>query len=190
MSISSRIIIIADSDHTLRNVVRQHLSDLGFNALLAASGPEAERLARRALARLVILDIELGLLGMYDACARIRRHPGYEGIPIVLLTAVDAPRRRAAAIRAGASAFLVKPFSVNDLMREIEPFILDPDMRRFDDDAPYRVRMPGFGEPPVQVWGPPPEMAWKFGTESKLAEGRRVLDVLRAPDQDEEKRRR
>jgi DNA-binding response OmpR family regulator len=179
---SSRIIIIADGDHTLRNVLRQHLTDLGFNTLLAANGPEAEQLAKRVLARLVILDIELGVLGVYDACARIRRHPGYETVPIILLSTIDAPRRRFAAERAGASAMLVKPFSVNDLMREIDRHILDPDTRRPVEDGQARVRVPGFGEAPVQVWGPPPQMTWKFGGGSKLAEGKRMLELMRAPD--------
>ena len=182
MSTESRIVIIADADRNLRNVLRQHFTELGSYPILAADGAEAESVAMNMQARMVILDIDLTIFTSYDACARIRRTAGYQSVPIVLMSAIDAPRRRAAAQRAGANSFLVKPFSVNDLMREVAPFfaVSGPPVAE-KPAAPSRPRVPGFGGAPVQVWEPSPQLTWKFGTDSKLAEGKRWLELVRAP---------
>ncbi len=182
MSTESRIVIIADADRNLRNVLRQHFTDLGFYPILAADGAEAESIATTMQAGLVILDIDLTIFTSYNACARIRRTDGYATVPVVLLSAIDAPRRRAAARRAGANAFLVKPFSVNDLMREVSPFlpVSGPPVPE-NPITPARPRVPGFGEAPVQVWDPSPQLSWKFGADSKLAEGKRWLELVRSP---------
>lgn len=173
---SDRFVIVAEQDWNLRNVLRQYLDTLGFRPLVTPMGGEAEDFARRVQAHLVLLDVELPGFGGYEACARIRHMPGYAGVPIVLMTAVSSSRRQMAAQRAGASAMLLKPFSMNDLTREIERFLVDPDTipRR-----PADAGVPGFAEAPVKVWQTGADLSWRFGEGSELSAGKRTLEMMR-----------
>jgi CheY-like chemotaxis protein len=80
-------------------------------------------LASRLDASLIILDINMPQLDGFQACAQIRRLPGYDGTPIVMLTADDGERVQAAASRVGATMFLVKPFSTTALMLALARFL-------------------------------------------------------------------
>lgn len=167
--------IIAEPDWNLRNVLRQHLDSVGYRSLVTPMAAEAEDFAARVLAGVVILDVELPGISGYETCLRIRRYPDYDTVPIIMLTGVDLPRRRAAAQRAGADALLVKPFSMNDLMREIEQRA----RRDGAAGADGTHATPGLAEAPVQVWEPAQDLEWRFGEGSDLAHGKRVLEMLR-----------
>ena len=118
-------IIVADTDSQFRNLLRLELIDLGFEPLLAFNGDKAFRLAESQVVRLAILDTSLPDFGAYNTCLRMRRLPHYGAVPILLMTRLNEPRIRAAAIRAGISALLLKPFSVRDLIDELERYLVD-----------------------------------------------------------------
>jgi CheY-like chemotaxis protein len=65
-----------------------------------------------------------------EACQQIRALPRYAAVPIVLLTVFDVEGMKRRALRAGASAFLSKPFSRGALLAALGPLI-----------AGYRRRM-------------------------------------------------
>ena len=155
--------IIAEHDSLVRDALRVEFSHLGFVVLLAASGPEAEDFAARTVADLVILDVMLPRLSGYDACARIRQRVGYENTPIVLTTYKRSPRVDAAAVAAGATSILGKPYSFNDLLSTLAPHLRA--------DHPLLVKLPGvagLGEPAGREWGKPETLEWRFGTDFRL----------------------
>jgi CheY-like chemotaxis protein len=79
----SPIVIIAEPDPLIRNVLRVEFTHWDYVVRLAAAGQEAEDYAAHAVAHLIVLDAKLQL-GAYDACARIRLQPEYAARPIVL----------------------------------------------------------------------------------------------------------
>ena len=147
-------IIVADTDSQFRNLLRLELIDLGFEPLLAFNGDEAFRFAESQVVRLAILDTSLPDFGAYNTCLRMRRLPHYGAVPILLMTRLNEPRIRAAAIRAGISALLLKPFSVSDLIDELERYLVDESDPRAV--AAWRQSTSGFShgrraaEPPAQ----------------------------------------
>ena len=90
---------------------------------LAANGLEAVALATRMRAALVILDINMPELDGFEACAQIRRLPGYDATPIVMLTSDDREKAQVTADRVGATMFLMKPFSTTALMLALSRFL-------------------------------------------------------------------
>lgn len=179
MGMSEHYVIVAEQDWNLRNVLRQYLDSHGFRALVTPIAGEAEDFARHVPADLVLLDTELPGYSSYEACARIRHTPGYEGVPIVLMNTVSSTRRHLAAQRAGASAILLKPFSMNDLAHEIDRFLGDPDMSQPPSRGGTETP-PGYARAPVKVWEPAASLAWQFGEDSDLSSGRRTLEMLRS----------
>ncbi len=174
---SERFVIVAEQDWNLRNVLRQYLDGQGFRTLVTPIAGEAEDFARRVLADLVLLDVELPGFSGFEACARIRHTAGYAGVPIVLMTSVSSTRRLMAAQRAGASAMLLKPFSMADLGREIDRFLRDPDTLAGPDAA---MTVPGFDRAPVKVWERAGDLSWRFGEGSELSAGKRTLEMMRS----------
>ena len=138
--------------------------------MLAASGPEAEDYAAHAVAHLIVLDTKLQL-GAYDACARIRRRPGYADRPIVLTTNEASPRVKAAADTAGVTVVLAKPYSVSDLFSAIRPFVPSDDLL-----LTHRARG-GLGEP--KDWTLASPRTWQSGGNSALTRNGQLLPIVR-----------
>lgn len=165
------IVIIAEPDPIISSILRVEFTRLDFAVLLAASGPEAESYAGQTVAHLVVLDTKLHL-DAYDACARIRRLPGYPDRPIVLTATESSPRVRAAAERASATAVLEKPYSVHDLFNAIRPF-LPPDDLLLTHSAPAG----GMNAP--RTWPPTPPLIWESGDDSALSRNGQLLPIVR-----------
>ena len=116
-------VIVADNDSMMRGLLRTALEQPKRTLLLCADGLEALELAHQTLATLVLLDLRMPRIDGIEACLRIRQLPRYGSVPIVILTVFDGETLRQRALRAGASAFLGKPFSREVLLREINPLI-------------------------------------------------------------------
>jgi CheY-like chemotaxis protein len=165
-------VIVADNDSIIRGILRSVLEAQGFTVLSAVNGVEAIDLAMRTRARLIILDFKMPRLDGVTCCAEIRALDGYADVPVLILTAFDDPAMRARAERAGASAFLAKPFKPIDLLRVIAQLV--------GPSPQHGHALPGLAEPTAVVWGRRKEPAPLFGDPVELSEGRRVLGICRA----------
>jgi DNA-binding response OmpR family regulator len=164
-------IIIAEHDARIRDVLRVEFSHINFVVLLAASGPEAEDFAAQTVAHLAVLDVALAGFSGYDACARIRRQKGYDRTPIVLTAHSQSPRVEAAAMKAGATAMLIKPYSFNDLLQTLAPHLPAGD--------PLQRNLPNPGDASGREWGRPETLEWRFGSDSGLSKNRLMLPIVR-----------
>lgn len=164
-------VIVADNDSIVRGILRSVLEAEGFTVLPAVNGVEAVDLAMRTRARLVILDYKMPRLDGFTSCAEMRQLDGYADVPILILTAFDDPGIRERAERAGATAFLAKPFKAFDLLRVIAEFV---------GPSPHGHAGSGVVEPAGLVWTRRREPAPLFGEPAELSEGRRVLGICRA----------
>jgi CheY-like chemotaxis protein len=165
------IVIIAEPDPMIRSVLRVEFTHWDFAVFLAASGREADDYAAHTVAHLVVIDARLQL-GAYEACARIRRRPGYATRPIVLTATEASPRIAAAAQKAGATVLLAKPYSVTDLISAIRPFVLPDDLL-----LTHRAQAPGVSEP--KEWSRSPNLTWQASGNSALARNGLLLPIVR-----------
>jgi CheY-like chemotaxis protein len=179
--LSANDVIIADNDSIIRGILRSVLEAEGFTVLSAANGVEAIDLAMRTQARLIILDYKMPRLDGVNSCAEIRALDGYADVPVLILTAFDDAAIRDQAERAGATAFLAKPFTPIDLLR-VTARLVGPSPRKGHALA-------GLAEPTAVIWNRRQEPAPLFGEPVELSEGRRVLGICRAdPDSGHHKR--
>ncbi len=166
------IIIIAEPDPMISSVLRVEFTHLDFAVLLAASGKEVEDYAAQVVAHLIILDTKLHL-GAYDACARIRRRPGYADRPIVLTTNKNTEAVQAAADQAGATVVLAKPYSFADLFKVLEPSLPADDLL-----FTQRTRTTGMSAP--KEWPLSPPLTWQAGgNNAELARNAQLLPIVR-----------
>lgn len=119
------LILLADDDDLVRSVVRLTLEDREYEFLEAATGLEALELCNRHRPDLAILDWRMpGATGI-EVIERLQQAERTMHIPTILLTANDKPSQIERGCRAGARAFLIKPFSPLELVRTVEAVFAD-----------------------------------------------------------------
>ncbi len=110
-----RTILVCDDEAVLRALVRATLEGDGYSIVEARDAGEALDRARGIRPDLILLDQMMpGRTGLV-ALAELRADPELAGIPVVMLTARAQVADREAAENAGATRFLTKPFSPDEL---------------------------------------------------------------------------
>jgi DNA-binding response OmpR family regulator len=116
-------ILVADDDADILRLISQRLSHRGYRVLTAESGDEALGIALRRSPDAAVLDgIMPGLEG-HEVCAAMRADSRTADVPIVLLTAKAADADETEAIEAGADAYIVKPFRIEELDTKIRELL-------------------------------------------------------------------
>ncbi len=115
-------VLVVDDDKDNLSLMREILRANGFEVRTIDQGLGALDLAREAHPALVLLDFKMQDTDGYTVLNQLKNDPGTQDIPVIVMTgstiADDAKRQRALAL--GASCFMSKPFSVEDLIQEIE----------------------------------------------------------------------
>jgi two-component system chemotaxis response regulator CheY len=115
-------ILIVDDSPTIRRMVRASLARFfpTVEFLEAASGLEAiERLALASIG-LIVLDLNMPDMHGLEVLQFVRSHDKYRNVPIVILTTRGDEASRSAAMAAGASTYLTKPFAPELLASEVQ----------------------------------------------------------------------
>jgi DNA-binding response OmpR family regulator len=129
---SNEILIIED-DADIAESLQYNFKREGFRVVVAESGEKGLRLAldEKNAPALIILDLMLpGMSGM-ELCRRLRREPLTEKTPIIMLTAKAAETDKIAGLDVGADDYIVKPFSVKEVVARVRAVL-----RRSDNDEP------------------------------------------------------
>ena len=113
------LILIADDDASVRELVELALSEAGFETCTAASGDGAIALASDQLISAAVLDVNLPGRSGYEVCRELRRLYGAT-IPILFASGVRTePYDRIGGLLLGADDYLVKPFDPDDLVTRL-----------------------------------------------------------------------
>lgn len=115
---AAKIMIVEDED-ALVTLLTYNLEQQGFDVVCTKTGSEALLLAEEEGPDLIILDWMLpGLTGI-EICRQIRARPKTKSIPVIMLTARGEEADRVRGLSTGADDYIVKPFSVAELMARV-----------------------------------------------------------------------
>ena len=110
-------ILIVDDSPTIRKMVRASLRGLeSFEFIEAANGLEAIEQVALGPVALLILDLNMPDMHGVDVLKFLRRHPSSREVPVVVLTTRGDESSRDAAIAAGATQYMTKPFIPQTLL--------------------------------------------------------------------------
>ena len=136
MTTPSAHILVIEDEVKLARFIELELSYEGYQVSLAHDGFSGLTTARDAKPDLIILDWMLPGLSGLEVCRRLRTTG--DKVPVVLLTAKDEVSDRVAGLDAGADDYVVKPFSIEELLARVRAHLrrvqeTDPDVLQFED---------------------------------------------------------
>ncbi len=110
-------ILIVDDEAPIIDVLSYNLKQAHYQVAAAWDGEQALALARREQPDLIILDLMLPKLDGIEVCRALRRECD---VPIIMLTARDEEIDRVLGLEMGADDYVVKPFSVRELLARVK----------------------------------------------------------------------
>jgi two-component system phosphate regulon response regulator PhoB len=118
----ARVLIVEDEE-ALTLLLRYNLEAEGYEVESVARGDEAETRFKEKLPDLVILDWMLPGLSGIELCRRLRARAESKLLPIIMLTARGEESERVRGLATGADDYIVKPFSVPELMARVRALL-------------------------------------------------------------------
>jgi DNA-binding response OmpR family regulator len=112
-------ILIADDEPNIVTALEFLLRRRGHEVLVARNGEEALGLVDECRPDLVLLDVMMPVRSGYEVCQRMRAHPEWRHIKIVMLSAKGRETEVSKGMSVGADLYVTKPFSTRELMAKI-----------------------------------------------------------------------
>jgi two-component system, sensor histidine kinase and response regulator len=129
-----KTILIIDDEEPLRLMLTELLKAAGYRPLGAASAAQGLRLARAHQPDLVLTDIRMPGMDGHAAVQELRRIPGFELVPIVIMTAHAGLPDMRRGMTLGADDYVAKPFENAELLRIVAHHLGRADQRRREAD--------------------------------------------------------
>ena len=117
-----RVMIVEDED-TLAMMLRYNLEAEGYSVETVERGDEAETRLRETVPDLLLLDWMLPGISGIELCRRLRSRDATRALPIIMLTARGEESERVRGLATGADDYVVKPFSVPELMARVRAIL-------------------------------------------------------------------
>jgi two-component system, OmpR family, phosphate regulon response regulator PhoB len=116
-------VLIVEDEAPLMELLRYNLEAEGFRVAVSETGEDAEMLVNEERPDLIVLDWMLPGVSGIEICRRIRSRPETRSIPIILLTARGEEADRIRGLSTGADDYVVKPFSLPELMARVRAIL-------------------------------------------------------------------
>ncbi len=113
-------VLVVDDEKDLAELLDYNLKKEGYAVLCAGDGLEALRLVQSEAPDLVVLDIMLpGMQGL-EVLKALKKKPGTQAIPVILLTAKSEELDKVLGLELGADDYVTKPFSPRELVARVK----------------------------------------------------------------------
>jgi two-component system OmpR family response regulator len=152
--------LVVEDGVRMAAAIRRALRGAGVVADVTASGKDAQWMATASAYDVIVLDVMLPDMDGFDTCVQLRRAGVWT--PIIMVTARDAVSDRVRGLDVGADDYLIKPFSLEELLARLRalarregverPTVMvvgtlrtgdfGPDVGRSDQGGPRGVRQP------------------------------------------------
>jgi two-component system phosphate regulon response regulator PhoB len=119
---TARILIVEDEE-PLTLLLRYNLESEGYLVDAVARGDDADTRLKESVPDLIVLDWMLPGLSGIELCRRLRARPETRSLPIIMLTARGEESERVRGLATGADDYIVKPFSVPELLARVRALL-------------------------------------------------------------------
>ncbi|MFT8775069.1 MAG: response regulator [Gluconacetobacter liquefaciens] len=115
-----RVLTIDDS-RTMQGMLRKALEEAGYDVIQGGDGVEGIEVLESAdpPPNVIITDINMPRMDGFGVIEAVRKMPAFKHLPIIVLTTESDPEKKARARAAGATGWIIKPFSSDSLVAAI-----------------------------------------------------------------------
>ena len=113
------VILIADDDEIIIDLIRFRLESEGHTVVAATDGEAVLAVLAERVPDLILLDSMMPIISGMEVLRVLKRTPAMQDIPVIMLTARKGEADVVAALQAGASDYLTKPFMPQELLTRV-----------------------------------------------------------------------
>jgi two-component system, OmpR family, phosphate regulon response regulator PhoB len=117
------LVLVADDEPDVLELISLHLERAHFQVVRASDGNEALELAQEKRPDVAVLDVMMPGINGYELVTRMRETHETAGIPVLLLTARAGQLDVVQGYRAGADEYMKKPFSPHELVDRVNDML-------------------------------------------------------------------
>ena len=118
-----QVILIADDDEDILQLVSFRLERSGYTVIKARNGEEAIEAAKEQVPDLVVLDVQMPIFDGYEVTRALRAEEATRRVPVILLTAKVQDGDVQRGFDAGADDYVRKPFSPQELRSRVQAIL-------------------------------------------------------------------
>src|ERR1700747_2713618 len=137
-AMNARIMVVEDEE-ALTTLLRYNLHAEGYDVETVARGDDADTRLKERVPDLIVLDWMLPGLSGIELCRRLRARPETKQLPLIMLTPAGGERGRVRGLATGADDYIVKPFSVPELLARVKGLLRRARPERVAPGSPQRV---------------------------------------------------
>lgn len=115
----AKLIMTVDDSASIRQMVGFTLQEAGYEVAEAEDGQKALDELDGKPVKMIITDLNMPVMDGIELIQRVREHPDYRTIPIVMLTTESQAEMKQRGKEAGATGWIVKPFKPEQLISVI-----------------------------------------------------------------------
>jgi DNA-binding response OmpR family regulator len=116
----SNVILVVDDKESVRQLLREYLSEQGFRVVTAENGQDALYVARHEMPDLILLDVMMPKMDGYQFLRTFRQE---RRTPIIIITAREEETDAVLGLDLGADDYVVKPFRMRELAARIRALL-------------------------------------------------------------------
>lgn len=120
MSEATPLVLVADDDPDILDILVYRLERSGYRVITAADGREALDMARRHGPDLAIVDVMMPHLDGYELTRTLKADPATAHVPVIILTASAQEEDVTRGFEVGAADYIRKPFSPHELRARVQ----------------------------------------------------------------------
>jgi two-component system cell cycle response regulator DivK len=119
----AKLILVVEDQEDNRRILRDLLTNKGFEVIEAVNGAEGVKLAESHRPDLILMDIQLPGIDGYETTRQIKSNPALQKIPIIVVTSYALSGDDKKAFEAGCDAYVAKPYSPRKLLGKIREYL-------------------------------------------------------------------
>jgi two-component system phosphate regulon response regulator PhoB len=119
MSAETPTVLLVEDEPAQREILRYNLTSEGYEVAMAENGDDAMILVEEVMPDLILLDWMLPGVSGIEICRRVKTRKETRAIPVIMLSARSEELDRVRGLETGADDYVVKPYSVTELMARI-----------------------------------------------------------------------
>ena len=122
---SSPLILVAEDERDIRELIVFTLQISGFNVVEVPNGEEAVKKATEIKPDLILMDVRMPKMTGYEACKALKDQESTKDIPVVFLSAKGQEAEINTGLEAGAVRYFLKPFEPDKLALQVNEILTE-----------------------------------------------------------------